>query len=509
MSSKALLLILDGWGIGKHDDSDAIYRAQTPLMDKLMATSPVSNLKTFGPNVGLPEGQMGNSEVGHMNIGAGRVVYQMLMRINKAFEERTAQQIDGMQSFIRASQDTQGKIHLFGLMSDGGVHASLDHLLSLCEILKDAGLDDKVRIHCFTDGRDTDPKSGIHYLYRLLQSSSLGKAKIATIIGRYFAMDRDKRWERIKKAYDAMVHGTGSLAQDPELALKQAYDSGTTDEFVEPIVLCDEGGNPLGLIEDHDVALSFNFRTDRGRELTMALTQEAFHEYNMHPLDLSYFTMTEYDKTYKNVEIIFDNSDLQMTMGEYLASLGLKQLRAAETEKYPHVTFFFSGGRESAFDGEDRVMIPSPKVATYDMQPEMSAPELCEAIDQRLKTEAYDFLCVNFANPDMVGHTGVFSAIKKACETVDHCVEVLTNTALSHKYKVMIIADHGNADFAVNEDGSPNTAHSKNLVPCIVLGEGNIRLVDGILADVAPTILNMMGLDTPPEMTGKNLIEVL
>lgn len=501
-----MLLILDGWGIGKHDETDAIYAANTPFMDRLMATEASCRLKTFGPNVGLPEGQMGNSEVGHMNIGAGRIVYQMLVRINKAFEDGGVQDLPEMEKLIEYVRISPGYLHLIGLVSDGGVHSSIEHLVGLLRLFREKGLDHKVRIHCFMDGRDTDPRSGIEFLEKLLDPEILGNARIASIVGRYFAMDRDKRWDRVKKAYDLMVNGHGKPSDDPIEALKSSYRDGITDEFIEPILVTDRDGNPNGVISDGDSVLCFNFRTDRGREITEVLTQRAFHEYNMHPLDIRYVTMTEYDKSFRNVSVLFTNQDLNMTMGEHISRLGLTQLRAAETEKYPHVTFFFSGGREEPFIGEERILIPSPKVATYDLKPEMSAPELKDAVKEVLERGTCDFLCVNFANPDMVGHTGVFSAIKKACETVDSCVEELVAVARTRDYRILIIADHGNADLAVNEDGTPNTAHSLNPVPCIVLSDEKPQLRDGILADVAPTLLELMELEQPEAMTGESLI---
>lgn len=500
--NKALLLILDGWGIGKHDGSDAIYNAHTPFMDNLMANSPHTTLKTFGENVGLPNGQMGNSEVGHLNIGAGRIVYQMLLRINRAFADRSILQRENFVKLINLAKNENKKIHLIGLVSNGGVHSSDEHLKGICDILQQEGLDNQTYIHAFLDGRDCDPNSGKGFINDLLNDKRLGKAQLASIIGRYYAMDRDHRWERIKEAYDLMVRGRGKATTDPIQAIEESYADDVTDEFVKPIVVTDENKMPLTTIEDGDIVFCFNFRTDRGREITMALTQETYHEQNMAPLNLEYYTMTEYDKTFEGVHVIFGQNDLKGTLGEHLSNLGLTQIRAAETEKYPHVTFFFSGGREDEFPGERRILVNSPKVPTYDLQPEMSAIELKDKVNAELAKGEVDFFCVNFANPDMVGHTGVFEAIKKACETVDTCVSELVETALKNNYKIVIIADHGNADFAVNEDGSPNTAHSVNLVPCIILGEENINPKPGILADVAPTILKLMGLDLNPEMTG-------
>jgi 2,3-bisphosphoglycerate-independent phosphoglycerate mutase len=505
MQDKAILMILDGWGIGKHDYTDAIFEANTPFIDSLYLNSPHCTLKTYGENVGLPEGQMGNSEVGHLNIGAGRIVWQMLVRINKAFENNTVQQLAGFKEILQnAQENTHRKIHLIGLVSDGGVHSSIDHLTSLCGIFKENGLDERVNIHAFLDGRDTDPHSGKAFIEQVLQHPNKGKAHLASIIGRYYAMDRDKRWERIKQAYDLMTKGTGMSYANALDGIAANYANGITDEFMEPLVFPNAAGE-IGTIAPDDIVLCFNFRTDRGREITTALTQTAFVEQEMTPLPLHYYTLTEYDKTYKNVGILFDNSDLKMTLGEYLANKGLSQIRAAETEKYPHVTFFFSGGRETTFEAEKRIMIPSPKVATYDLQPEMSAIELKNAILNSIESDPVNFYCINFANADMVGHTGVFDAIKKACETVDQCAKEIATAALDKGYKIVIIADHGNADHAINEDGTPNTAHSTNPVPCFILGEENSAPHDGILADVAPTILKLMGLEQPEEMTGEPL----
>ncbi len=502
---KAILLILDGWGIGKKDHSDAVFSADTPYMDHLMATQPTTTLKTFGENVGLPVGQMGNSEVGHLNIGAGRIVYQMLMLINQSFEDKSILKKEPFQKLVRLAKESGKKIHLMGLVSDGGVHSSDEHLKNICKILTAEGLDNQTFIHAFLDGRDCDPKSGKQFIRDLLNDQRLGKVRLASVIGRYYAMDRDKRWERIKLAYDAMTKGIGQKTQDPIFAIETSYQNGITDEFVKPIILTDDQGEPVGSMQDDDLVLCFNFRTDRGREITMALTQEEFVAHQMSPLNLKYFTMTQYDKTFKNVDVIFNKSDLKGTLGEHVSNLGLTQIRAAETEKYPHVTFFFSGGRELEFEGEQRILVSSPKVATYDLQPEMSAIELKDKVKAAIETNQVDFFCINFANPDMVGHTGVFSAIKKACTTVDGCVKELVETARKLDYKMIIIADHGNADFAVNPDGSPNTAHSLNLVPCIILGEDNIQIQPGKLADVAPSILKLMKVNQPTEMTGQPL----
>lgn len=498
---KVILLILDGWGIGKHDHSDAIFSAKTPFIDSL-AKYPHATLKTFGENVGLPDGQMGNSEVGHMNIGAGRIVWQMLVRINKAFKEKTVKAIPQFGQLIaKAKSNPKRKIHLMGLVSDGGVHSSLEHLIALCEIFKEEGLDDRVFIHAFTDGRDTDPHNGVNYIETVCSSTSFGKAKLATICGRYFAMDRDKRWERTKKAYDLMVNGIGAKFDNFQAAFKSSYANGVTDEFIEPCIL-----NENGKIEEDDIVICFNFRTDRGRQITQVLTQETMHEFNMHTLPLNYYTMTEYDKKYTGVHVLFGNQDLKETLGEVLAKNGLTQLRAAETEKYPHVTFFFNGGREEPFAGEERVMANSPKVATYDLQPEMSALELTEKLKEKIRLNTFNFMAINYANPDMVGHTGVFNAIVKACETVDACARDLISVGQENGYSFIVIADHGNADKAINEDGTPHTAHTTNLVPCYLIDNEVKAISNGVLADIAPTILDLIGVEQPEEMDGKSLI---
>lgn len=496
---------MDGWGIGKHDHSDAVYNANTPNLDALYAKVPHTTLLTHGLNVGLPEGQMGNSEVGHMNIGAGRIVYQMLTRIDKAFREGEVENLPVFQKLVEQVSKNGKKIHLIGLVSDGGVHASMDHLVELCALLRKHQLDDRTFIHAFTDGRDTDPNSGHGYISQLMNDPGIGKVRFATCIGRYYAMDRDKRWERVKPAYDLLTQGIGVKTLNLPDAISESYAQGVTDEFIQPIAVTGPEGNPLALIEEGDTVINFNFRTDRGREITMALTQTDFHEYNMHKLALDYFTFTEYDKTFANVGVLFHTDDLKNTLGEVIQNAGLHQVRAAETEKYPHVTFFFSGGRETTFAQEKRILIPSPKVATYDLQPEMSAIPLKEAVLKEIEAGEAEFICVNFANPDMVGHTGVYPAIVKAVETVDHCVGALVEAGTRSGYTLMIIADHGNADFAVNPDGSPNTAHSTNPVPCLIAGREHIKLHSGILADVAPTLLKLMGIEQPAEMTGKPL----
>lgn len=498
---KVALLILDGWGIGKKDKSDAIFNAKTPFIDSL-ESKPHATLKTFGENVGLPDGQMGNSEVGHMNIGAGRVVWQMLVRINKAFRDKEVLTLDAFQNILSlAKENPKRKIHLMGLVSDGGVHSSVDHLLALTELFQELGLDDRVYIHAFTDGRDTDPNNGVKYLKEVTESKYFGKSKLATICGRYYAMDRDKRWERTKLAFDMLTNVVGESYSDYRQAFEANYSVGITDEFIKPVVLDKEG-----VVAEDDIVLCFNFRTDRGRQISTVLTQADMPELGMHTLGIHYFTMTEYDKTYKNVHVLFDSQDLKNTLGEILAGADKTQLRAAETEKYPHVTFFFNGGREEPFEGEDRVMAASPKVATYDLQPEMSAVELTEKVMLAMRKVDYDFVCVNYANPDMVGHTGVFDAIVKACETVDSCAQALVEYGQLEGYSFIIIADHGNADMAVNDDGTPNTAHSTNLVPIYLL-DSEINLVkDGKLADIAPTVLHLLGLSKPDEFDGESLI---
>jgi len=504
-TQKAILIIMDGWGIGKHDKSDAIFNANTPFIDSLFNDNNHSKLLTHGLNVGLPAGQMGNSEVGHLNIGAGRIVYQMLTRIDKAFNENEVEKITMLQRLIEKAKLTKKKIHLIGLVSDGGVHSSMEHLIGLCAIFRKHELDNQTFIHAFTDGRDTDPMSGYNFINSLLANTTIGNAKIASCIGRYYAMDRDKRWERIKLAYDLLTKGLGTPTTDLLQSIEDFYKVKITDEFLKPIVVTDDKQQPIALIEEGDIVINFNFRTDRGREITIVLTQQDFPEQDMYKLDLDYVTLTEYDKTYNNVNILFDKDDLKNTLGEVIANHYLRQIRAAETEKYPHVTFFFSGGRESEFNLEKRIMVPSPKVATYDLQPEMSAIQLKDAILKEIESGETEFMCINFANADMVGHTGVYPAIMKAAETVDSCVRELVEAGLKKGYQFIIIADHGNADFAINDDGTPNTAHSLNPVPCFLVGHEKVEMHDGILADVAPTIIKIMGLAQPNVMTGKAL----
>lgn len=503
---KAMLIILDGLGYGKNDDSNAVKAANTPFLDHLLTTYPHSKLEASGESVGLPAGQMGNSEVGHMNLGAGRIVYQELGRIHKAVEDGELNQNSLLQqAFVYAR--TKGKaVHFIGLVSDGGVHAHTKHLRGLCDAAKTAGLTDNVFIHAFLDGRDTDPHSGVNYISDLEQYLADGQVKLASAIGRYYAMDRDNRWERVKEAYNLLVHGQGTASENLVDAIRNSYADGITDEFVKPIVKVDEKGKPLATIQDGDVVICFNFRTDRGREITIALTQKAFPEYNMTPLNLKYITMTSYDETFKNVEVIFQKDDITETLGEVLEKNGKTQVRIAETEKYPHVTFFFSGGRETEFVGESRILIPSPKVATYDLQPEMSAQGIADAICKEMEANHPDFVCLNFANPDMVGHTGVFNAVIKAVETVDSCTKQVVEKGLEEGYSFIIIADHGNSEYMVNEDGSPNTAHTTNLVPCILIDKDYKQIKDGKLGDIAPTILTLLNISVPQKMTGEILV---
>ena len=494
---------MDGWGLGKVAKSDAIQHAKTPFVTSLYDKYPHNTLTTCGRAVGLPEGQMGNSEVGHLNLGAGRIVYQELERINVAIENGTLQNNAVLNETLDHAKNNNKTLHLMGLVSDGGVHAHINHLKALTNICAEKGLSD-VMIHAFTDGRDTDPKSGYGFLDDLQKHLDKTTGQIATVIGRYYAMDRDKRWERVKKAYDAMVKREGRHTTNILQAVSESYENGITDEFILPII---NDNTPGGNIKEDDVVIVFNFRTDRCRQITQALTQRAFPEYDMHPLKLYYTTMTIYDHEFKGVHNIFNNQDLQMTIGEVLEENGKKQIRIAETEKYPHVTFFFSGGREDAFKGESRTLIPSPKVATYDLQPEMSAKEVTDALLPQIEKQEADFICLNFANADMVGHTGVWKAVIKAVETVDQCVEKVVTAALQNGYMVFLTADHGNADYMINEDGTPNTAHTKNLVPYFIIGaDKELKLHHGKLGDVAPTILNMINLPVPKEMTGEVLI---
>ena len=504
MTNRFGLIILDGWGIGNGSKSDAIAHANTPFMDSLLNNYPNATLKTSGEDVGLPDGQMGNSEVGHLNIGAGRIVYQELTRINKSIRDGEFQNNKVLTSAFEEAKKRICKIHFIGLVSKGGVHSSQEHLYALCDMAKAHGLD-KVFIHAFTDGRDCDPKSGLGFLQELDNHLKNSAGKLASVVGRYYAMDRDNRWERVKKAYDLLTKGVGSHFNSVNEAIESSYKNGITDEFIEPSIIESEG-----IIENGDVVICFNFRTDRPREITIALTQKAFPEYEMTPFDLHYCTMTNYDSTFKNMHVIFEKDNLLNTLGEVVSNAGKTQVRIAETEKYPHVTFFFSGGREAVFPDEDRILVNSPKVATYDLQPEMSALEVRDRIVDFMGTQKPDFVCLNFANPDMVGHTGVYEAIVKAVETVDACLNDVVRKGQELGYEFLVIADHGNADYALNEDGSPNTAHSLNPVPMVlVTNDKNVTLHPGILADVAPTILNRLGISAPNEMTGKNLAETV
>ncbi len=506
-NEKVILIILDGWGLGANNAVSAIAQANTPFIDSLHKKHPNARLTTHGELVGLPAGQMGNSEVGHLNIGAGRIVYQELLRINNAVKDGTLANNSVLLDAIQYAKNHAKKIHLMGLVSDGGVHSHIEHIKGLCSILAQHNLQ-QVYIHAFTDGRDTSPNGGINYLKNLETHLAKTTGKVASVVGRYYAMDRDKRWERIKLAYDLLTKGTGAKTQDILASLQASYEENITDEFVLPIVKVDDQGNPLAIIEDNDVVLCFNYRTDRCREITQVLTQTNMPEQGMHTLPLHYLTMTRYDKTFEGVKVIFEKENLKNTIGEVLAKHGKKQIRIAETEKYPHVTFFFSGGREAPFDGEERLMANSPKVATYDLQPEMSAYEITEKIVNKLQEQSTDFICLNFANPDMVGHTGVFEAAVKAVETADTCAEKVVNEAIKNGYAAVVIADHGNADIMQNPDGTAHTAHTTNLVPIFLVGKNmeGVQLKDGKLADVAPTILKMMEVPLPEEMDGDDLI---
>ena len=504
MSKKALLMILDGWGIGDHGKDDVIFNTPTPYWDYLLKTYPHSQLQASGENVGLPDGQMGNSEVGHLNIGAGRVVYQDLVKINLACRDNSIMKNPEIVSAFTYAKENGKNIHFMGLTSDGGVHSSLDHLYKLCDISKEYGVENTY-IHCFMDGRDTDPKSGKRFIEQLEAHCAKSAGKIASIIGRYYAMDRDKRWERVKEAYDLLVNGIGAKATDMVQAMQQSYDEGITDEFIKPIV----NANVDGTIKEGDVVIFFNYRNDRAKELTVVLTQQDMPEAGMHTIPgLQYYCMTQYDASFKGVHILFDKENVMKTLGEYLAAKGLQQLHIAETEKYAHVTFFFNGGRETPYNNEDRILVPSPKVATYDLKPEMSAYEVKDKLVAAINENKYDFIVVNYANGDMVGHTGIYDAIEKAVVAVDACVKETIEAAKAQGYEAIIIADHGNADHALNEDGTPNTAHSLNPVPCVYVTENkDAKVENGRLADVAPTILKIMGLEAPAEMNGNVLIK--
>jgi len=506
MSKKAILIIMDGWGLGKNKQVDAIQQANVPFVSSLFNKYPNTTLVTCGEAVGLPDGQMGNSEVGHLNLGAGRIVYQELQRINVAIRDGSFAKNEVLLAAIQKAKNSQKPLHLLGLVSDGGVHSHINHLKAICSVCKENGLNE-VYIHAFTDGRDCDPKSGLGFIKDLQHFVTTSVGKIATVSGRYYAMDRDKRWERVQLAYEALVNGKGDTASSAEQAIEHSYAADVTDEFIKPTVIM-ENNAPVATIKDGDVAICFNFRTDRCREITDVLTQNNHPDFNMHTLQIDYTTMTEYDKTFRNVHVIFENDNLNNTLGEVLAAAGKKQIRIAETEKYPHVTFFFSGGREVPFEGESRIMVPSPKVATYDLKPEMSAVEITDKLIPEIEKGYADFICLNFANADMVGHTGVFSAVIKAVETVDACVKRVVEAALKQDYVIFLTADHGNADNMINEDGTPNTQHSLNLVPLFIIDNHWQGVVHpGKLGDIAPTILKMMQLPIPKEMTGNILID--
>ncbi len=504
MAKKALLMILDGWGIGAHGKGDAIFNTPTPYLDYLTAVSAHSQLMACGEDVGLPDGQMGNSEVGHLNIGAGRIVYQDLVKINRACKDGSISRNPQVEEAFTYAKQTGKKLHLMGLTSDGGVHSSLDHLYKLIEVSKEYGLKGQTFVHCFMDGRDTDPKSGKGFIKQVTEKCRENDACVATIVGRFYAMDRDKRWERIKEAYDLIVSGKGKQATDMVKAMEESYEDGVTDEFVKPIVNTAADGR----ITEGDVVIFINFRNDRAKELTRVLTQEDMTDKGMTTVKgLKYYCMTPYDASFTGVGILFPKENVENTLGEYLSKLGKRQLHTAETEKYAHVTFFFNGGREALFKGEDRILVPSPKVTTYDLKPEMSAYEVKDKLVEAINTRTYDFIVVNFANGDMVGHTGVYNAIAKAVWAIDHCVHDVIEAAKANDYEAIIIADHGNADNAINADGSPNTAHSLNPVPLIYVTDNNsAKVKDGRLADVAPSILHIMGLEQPADMTGENLI---
>ena len=504
MSKKALLMILDGWGIGDQGKDYVIFNTPTPYWDSLLATYPHSQLQASGENVGLPDGQMGNSEVGHLNIGAGRIVYQDLVKINRACADNSILKNPGIVSAFTYAKEKGKNVHFMGLTSNGGVHSSFDHLFKLCDIAKEYGVDNTF-VHCFMDGRDTDPKSGKGFIEELTAHCEKSAGKIASIVGRFYAMDRDKRWERVKVAYDLLVNGEGKVATDMVQAMQESYDEGVTDEFIKPIV----NGNFDGTIKEGDVVIFFNYRNDRAKELTVVLTQQDMPEQGMHIIPgLQYYCMTPYDASFKGVHVLFDKENVQNTLGEYLAAQGKTQLHIAETEKYAHVTFFFNGGRETPYDAEERILVPSPKVATYDLKPEMSAYEVKDKLVEAINTQRFDFIVVNYANGDMVGHTGIYSAIEKAVKAIDECVKDTVEAAKANDYEVIIIADHGNADHALNEDGTPNTAHSLNPVPFVYVTENkNAKVENGVLADVAPSILHILGMAQPADMTGKDLIK--
>ncbi|TDS12395.1 2,3-bisphosphoglycerate-independent phosphoglycerate mutase [Sphingobacterium paludis] len=506
-NKRVALLILDGLGYGKDDSSNAVRAAKTPFLDHLLSTYPHAKVEASGEAVGLPAGQMGNSEVGHMNLGAGRVVYQELGRINKAAADGVFNENTVIQQAFDYAKSNNKKVHFIGLLSDGGVHAHITHVKALCDAAQQANLkNDQVFIHAFMDGRDTDPNGGLGYVRDLEAHLTHSTGQIASAIGRYYAMDRDNRWERVKEAYDLLTKAVGTSTNNLQQAIEDSYADGVTDEFIKPIVVVDDAGQPVAKVEEGDVVFCFNFRTDRGREITIALTQEAFPAYDMTPLPLYYVTMTSYDDTFKNVHVVFQKDNLTNTLGEALSDQQKTQVRIAETEKYPHVTFFFSGGREDEFAGERRLLIPSPKVATYDLQPEMSAFGITEAICKDITENKPDFICLNFANPDMVGHTGVFEAVVQAVETVDSCTKKVVEVGLANGYSFIILADHGNSEFMVNDDGTPNTAHTTNLVPCVLIDDTYTHIKDGKLGDIAPTVLRLLGATIPSEMTGNVLV---
>ena len=507
MDKKVLLMILDGWGIGNGTKSDVISTMHPAYISAMTEAYPHAQLRTDGENVGLPNGQMGNSEVGHLNIGAGRVVYQDLVKINRACADNSIFQNEEIVKAFEYAKANGVNVHFMGLTSDGGVHSSIEHLYKLAEISKHYGIENTF-VHCFMDGRDTDPKSGKGFIADVEANLAKSTGKIASIVGRYYAMDRDKRWERVKVAYDLLVNGVGEAATDMVEAMQRSYDEGVTDEFVKPIVRVDENGEVIGRIKPNDLVIFYNYRNDRAKEITVVLTQEDMPAEGMHTLPLYYCCMTPYDAKFEGLHILFDKENVRNTIGEYVSSLGLSQLRIAETEKYAHVTFFLNGGRETEFDNESRILVASPKVATYDLQPEMSAYEVKDKLVEALGSQKFDFICLNFANGDMVGHTGIYEAIEKAVKAVDECVSEVVEAAKANGYEVVMIADHGNADNAVNEDGSPNTAHSLNPVPIVVVSDRVAKVEDGILADVAPTVLKLMGLEQPAEMTGKALVEM-
>ncbi|MGJ5642402.1 2,3-bisphosphoglycerate-independent phosphoglycerate mutase [Formosa sp. S-31] len=506
MNKKVILMILDGWGKSPDPKVSAIDNAETPFIDALYTAYPNASLRTDGLHVGLPEGQMGNSEVGHMNLGAGRIVYQDLVKINLAVKNKTLGQEQVLVDAFNYAKTNNKPVHFLGLLSDGGVHSHINHLLGLLDAADDAGLKD-VFVHAFTDGRDVDPKSGLGFVTTLEEHIKDTPAQLASITGRYYAMDRDKRWERVKLAYDAVVLGEGEHSTNATESIKKSYENEVTDEFIKPIIMCDDKQQPVTKIKDGDVVVFFNFRTDRGRELTQALSQTDFHEENMHKLDLYYVTMTNYDENFQKIKVVFNKDNLTETLGEVLSKHDKKQIRIAETEKYPHVTFFFSGGQEEPFKGESRILKNSPKVATYDLKPEMSAYELRDALIPELEKEETDFVCLNFANGDMVGHTGVMEAAIKACEAVDVCVKDVVTTALDHGYTTLLIADHGNCETMINPDGTPNTAHTTNPVPIILIDKDLKQINDGVLGDVAPTILKLIGVPQPEAMTRHSLID--